>query len=59
MADHIIQGNASPLSTEILANMSRELRGPPTSIKGYAATLLRYEQKLSPEECHAFPPGYS
>jgi len=54
MADHIIQGNASPLSTEILANMSHELRGPLTSIKGYAATLLRHEQRLSPEERQAF-----
>jgi signal transduction histidine kinase len=54
MADHIIQGNASPLSAEILANMSHELRGPLTSIKGYAATLLPHEQRLSPEECHAF-----
>src|SRR2546429_3035330 len=54
MADHIIQGHSSLLSTEILANMSHELRGPLTSIKGYAATLLRHEHRLSPEERHAF-----
>lgn len=54
MADDIMQGDSPLLSTEILANMSHELRGPLASIKGYAATLRRHEQRLSPEERHAF-----
>jgi signal transduction histidine kinase len=54
MADDIMQGDSPLLSTEILATMSHELRGPLTSIKGYAATLRRHEQRLSPEERHAF-----
>ena len=36
MADDIMQGDSPLLSTEILATMSHELRGPLTSIKGYA-----------------------
>jgi signal transduction histidine kinase len=54
MVDDIAQGDSSLLPTEILANMSHELRGPLTSIKGYAATLRRNQQRLSPEERHAF-----
>src|SRR5262249_14441452 len=54
MADDIMQGDSPLLSTEILANMSHELRGPLASIKGYAATLRRHEQRLLPEERHAF-----
>ncbi len=54
MADDIMQGNSPLLSTEILANMSHEMRGPLASIKGYAATLRRHEHRLSPEERHAF-----
>jgi signal transduction histidine kinase len=54
MADDSMQGDSPLLSTEILANMSHELRGPLTSIKGYAATLRRHEQRLSPEERHTF-----
>lgn len=38
------------LPSEILANVSHELRSPLASIKGYAGTLLRHEQRLSPEE---------
>jgi signal transduction histidine kinase len=54
MADDIRRGDSSLLSTEILANVSHELRGPLTTIKGYAATLRRHEQRLLPEERHAF-----
>jgi signal transduction histidine kinase len=39
---------------EMLASMSHELRSPMTSIKGYAATLLRYERRISHEERHEF-----
>ncbi len=54
MADDIMRGDSSLLSTEILANVSHEFRGPLTTIKGYAATLRRHEQRFSPEERHAF-----
>ena len=54
MADDIIRGEPPLLSTEILANVSHEFRGPLTSIKGYAATLRRHEQRLSLEERRAF-----
>jgi signal transduction histidine kinase len=54
MGDNIMRGDCSLLSTEILANVSHEFRGPLTTIKGYAATLRRYEQRLSPEERYAF-----
>ncbi len=39
---------------ELLATISHELRGPLASIKGYAATLLRHQEHLSPEEQHDF-----
>ena len=39
---------------EMLASVSHELRSPLTSIKGYAATLLRHERRISPEERHEF-----
>jgi signal transduction histidine kinase len=42
------------LKTELLASVSHELRSPLTAIKGYAATLLRYEQRISCEERHEF-----
>lgn len=38
------------LSAEVLATVGHELRGPLTSIRGYATTLLRHEQHLSQEE---------
>jgi signal transduction histidine kinase len=38
------------LPSEIIANISHELRSPLASIKGYTETLLRHEQQLSPEE---------
>ncbi len=42
------------LKAELLASVSHELRSPLTSIKGYAATLLRHEQRISREERHEF-----
>lgn len=42
------------LEAELLANVSHELRSPLTSIKGYAATLLRHERRISREERHEF-----
>jgi signal transduction histidine kinase len=42
------------LKAELLTTVSHELCGPLASIKGYAATLLRYHQRLSPEECDEF-----
>src|SRR5579884_273723 len=42
------------LKAELLTTVSHELRGPLASIQGYAATLLRYQQRLSPEERSAF-----
>lgn len=42
------------LKAELLGTVSHELRGPLASIKGYAATLLRQERRLSREERHQF-----
>ncbi len=42
------------LKAELLATVSHELRSPLASIKGYAATLLRHEQRISREERHEF-----
>ncbi len=42
------------LKAELLATVSHELRSPLAAIKGYAATLLRYEDRLSGEERHEF-----
>lgn len=39
---------------ELLTTVSHELRGPLTAIKGYAATLLRHERRISREERHEF-----
>src|SRR5690349_20203958 len=45
---------ADRLKAELLATVSHELRSPLTSIKGYAATLLRHERRLPREERHEF-----
>src|SRR5437764_9589645 len=42
------------LKSELLATVGHELRSPLASIKGYAATLLRHEQRISREERHEF-----
>ena len=42
------------LKAELLGTVSHELRGPLASIKGYAATLLRHEHRLTREERHQF-----
>jgi len=39
---------------EVLASVSHELRSPLTSVKGYAATLLRHEGRISREERREF-----
>ncbi len=39
---------------ELLATVSHELRSPLASIKGYTATLLRHERRISREERHDF-----
>ncbi len=42
------------LKAELLATVSHELRSPLSSIKGYAATLLRHEHRIGREERHEF-----
>ncbi len=39
---------------ELLGTVSHELRSPLASIKGYAATLLRHERRISREERRRF-----
>ena len=46
--------HADHLKAELLGTVSHELRSPLASIKGYAATLLRYERRLPREERHEF-----
>jgi signal transduction histidine kinase len=42
------------LKAELLGTVSHELRSPLASIKGYAATLMRHERRLSRDERHQF-----
>jgi len=42
------------LKAELLATVSHELRSPLASIKGYTATLIRHERRISREERHEF-----
>lgn len=42
------------LNGELLATVSHELRSPLAAIKGYAATLLRHEHRISRQERHEF-----
>jgi signal transduction histidine kinase len=45
---------ADHLKAELLGTMNHELRSPLATIKGYAATLMRHEKRLSREERHEF-----
>ena len=45
---------AEQLKSELLSTMGHELRSPLTSIKGYTATLLRYDKRLRREEQREF-----
>jgi signal transduction histidine kinase len=47
-------GITEPLSSDLLAVVSHELRSPLTAIKGYASTLLRHTSRLSREERSQF-----
>jgi len=53
-ADRTRRGEMEVLKAELLATVSHELRSPLASIQGYAATLLRQERRISPEERHEF-----
>ncbi|HET8851466.1 MAG TPA: ATP-binding protein, partial [Ktedonobacteraceae bacterium] len=54
LADHKALREMELLKAELLATVSHELRSPLASIKGYAATLLRHERRISREERHEF-----
>ncbi len=45
---------ADRLKTELLANVSHDLRTPLTSIKGYSTTILRHYEKLTDQEKRDF-----
>jgi signal transduction histidine kinase len=45
---------ADRLKAELLGTVSHELRNPLAAIKGYAATLLRHERRLTRDERHEF-----
>jgi signal transduction histidine kinase len=45
---------ADHMRAELLGTVSHELRSPLAVIKGYAATLLRHERRLSQEERHDY-----
>lgn len=52
--EHGEHGGAEAMNAEVLATVSHELRSPLASIKGYTATLLRQERRLSREERREF-----
>jgi K+-sensing histidine kinase KdpD len=52
--DALVSQETELLKAELLATVSHELRSPLTAIKGYAATLLRHEHRISREERHEF-----
>ncbi|HEU5230273.1 MAG TPA: ATP-binding protein [Ktedonobacteraceae bacterium] len=54
MADRQALREMELLKAELLGTVSHELRSPLASIKGYAATLLRHERRISREERHEF-----
>jgi len=49
-----VQETMELLSAELLETVSHELRSPLTIIKGYIATLLMHEERVSLEERHEF-----
>ena len=53
-ADHKALREMELFKAELLATVSHELRSPLASVKGYAATLLRHERRISREERHEF-----
>src|SRR5204863_4311325 len=54
IADSLALRAMELLKAELLATVSPELRSPLASVKGYAATLLRHERRISREERHEF-----
>jgi signal transduction histidine kinase len=54
LVSHKTEQNNDLLNAELLATVSHELRGPLASIQGYTTTLLRHDQRISPEERHEF-----
>src|SRR5712692_1713474 len=52
--DPLVSRETESFKAELLATVSHELRGPLTAIKGFAATLLRHERRISREERHEF-----
>src|SRR5204863_8985169 len=54
IADSLALREMDLLKAELLATVSHELRSPLSSIKGYAATLLRHEHRIAREERHEF-----
>ena len=54
LVDHKALREMELLKAELLATVSHELRSPLASVKGYAATLLRHERRISREERHEF-----
>jgi len=54
VSDRMALRDMELLKAELLATVSHELRSPLASIKGYAATLLRHERRISREERHEF-----
>ncbi len=45
---------AERLKAELIGTVNHELRSPLAAIKGYAATLLRHERRLTRDERHEF-----
>jgi len=50
--DPLVSRETELFKAELLATVGHELRSPLTAIKGYAATLLRHERRISREERH-------